>query len=809
MRKDNGVWSIASEVKMPMQDKTPIAEYMDFESGYSQTVAGNGSGSLTAFNYIPATASGVVGQIEGNFTGAGTCVFFTARNVSGNSFIITNIFEIEIPGAGFQSLDATRFSVNIEAGDFLGVSIASTSQPRYGTDATVGFGWRQTQSNVQLGLTYNFSTASTANFAFKFNVADPYFAPYKNVYSKSEVDNLVENLVDVSDVFDTVISNDIVAVTGVKSAAGMMNNVACEKGGYLRNITIRALNAGVASFQILKRETFNSNGNPLDKDTFSVTGKNFTIPNVSVGLNTYEVPGDVYIEQGEYLFLNAGIGVDPVYSQSSSVTEHLGWWQTGSGVLTGSAQFTYQPFSILFAYEVMADLFERVGGNSRVTVNRITLTRNSENYNSLRNLINSIDDASENNQYEIFVPDGEYFEVDIWGKKHVKIIGESLNAVLYMDSTDLDPKYVAPDDYYFTPARGVHLSEVEQAYLHVVFARHDCYFENLTLRAKRAKYPCHLDASTYEKAVFVNVKFEEENCNYTVGMGVWSGQSLEFYNCISKRAPHNVPSRMGVFIHNWNNQAKACRVHFENTEFINSGYAMLDELGSDQLDRINFINCINNSRKEFILMVDRNSSGTTYWTNPVTGLKEPNPQNIPYCLFLNTSGTEVNRIYSNLANNFGAEYNGLEQREVSKFLDMSITDYYGIAHCLSDEVIQKGDILARTSNGNGFLSTTMVVKKFQGFDYDIEIIGVALENNQVDENNPISGTTFKYIPIGKVADAKVSGAVSITNRTNKLVWDDVNKVLVGNSSANLNEMLGLSFGAKTGIGVDLLPVKIK
>lgn len=798
-----------AEIDSRKADKTQIASYSSFTPNYSNTISGNGVGALTAFNNTPIKNDGVIGAIDGNFTGVGVCNFFIARKTTGNSFLIVDKFSVNISKAGANSLDVTNLSIAVKSGDYLGVNIDSTAQPKYGTDATVGFGWYQNQSNVQKGNTYIFSLVATANLAMRFNTSILVYAPKNSVYDKTDIDNKLGLKANNTDLFSIDVSNEIITGASASVAITLFNNVPSPKSGFISKIKLDAATAGTARFQVLIRNTYNSTGQPLDKDFFTGTDRIVNIENVKIGLFEYDLPNPIYINEGEYLAFIGGIGgVNPKYTQQTAVP-NLGWWQTGAGEVGANIQMTYQPFSILFNYTIRVDLFKRNTPETNVVVNKITLTRNANDYNSLRDVIKNITDATEWNQYEIYVPNGVYFEVDLQGKKFVKVFGEDINkTILLTDATNTDPKYILPNDYVFPSERGKQIAAAQQHLVHTVFAVNDSHYENLTLKAIKSKYPCHLDNNSYQRAYFNRVKFVDIDCNFTIGIGVWSGQSLEFYNCISEREAANV-QKMSVFIHNWNNQAKPCKVHFENTEFINGGYALLDELGSGHIDEINFINCINNSNKTFNLMVDRMSTGTTYWTNPETGQKEPNPQNVPYCLFLNSAGTDVEGITSSLADGFGSEYAGKEQREVVKFLNTAITNYNGIAFCPTAEIIQKGDILARTTNGSGSVATTMVVKKFQSMDFDIEIVGVALENNQTDENAPVPNTKFKYAPVGKIAPTKVSGAVSIANRTNRLIWDNTNGVLTGSATANLKDLLGLAFSAKATTGIDLLLTKLK
>lgn len=64
----------------------------------------------------------------------------------------------------------------------------------------------------------------------------------------------------------------------------------------------------------------------------------------------------------------------------------------------------------------MPDEFETFKNSFETEIVRITATRNANDYNSLRDLINSISDASEKKQYEIFIPKGEWLNLICKGK---------------------------------------------------------------------------------------------------------------------------------------------------------------------------------------------------------------------------------------------------------------------------------------------------------------------------------------------------------------------------------------------------------
>src|SRR5690606_7823297 len=99
---------------------------------------------------------------------------------------------------------------------------------------------------------------------------------------------------------------------------------------------------------------------------------------------------------------------------------------------------------------------------------KLTAVQNPENYNSIRNLIDSITDSSESNQYEIFVPNGTWNEVDWQGKVGVKIIGESRDGtIIKLDPQGTMATEIAPANYAFPTEAGKNLSNVNVNFMHI------------------------------------------------------------------------------------------------------------------------------------------------------------------------------------------------------------------------------------------------------------------------------------------------------------------------------------------------------
>ena len=275
----------------------------------------------------------------------------------------------------------------------------------------------------------------------------------------------------------------------------------------------------------------------------------------------------------------------------------------------------------------------------------ITVVPNAGAFNSIRETIANITDATEFRRYRVHVLNGRWFECDLVGKEWVEIIGQDqLLTVLYCDG--LSPKIV-PENYSFGQV-GVALNTVPQYQKHCFNALNDLVVSNLTVEVNDAKYCVHLDGATYKNVNFKNCYFKTfANVNFCVGIGVYGyssgGQDLRFTGCTFERTGVN---EYGVLFHNFHNQQKPSSLLIENSYFKNCNYLVVDELGSEQDDRVELINCSSDKNARVEFMVDYGGDEKTLWINPATGLKEPNPQNVPYCIKLNISGTKVSEIHS-------------------------------------------------------------------------------------------------------------------------------------------------------------------
>lgn len=265
---------------------------------------------------------------------------------------------------------------------------------------------------------------------------------------------------------------------------------------------------------------------------------------------------------------------------------------------------------------------------------RVVVQRNESNFNSIRELIESLN-ADIDNQYEVFVPKGRWHECDLKGKKYVDIVGEDMfDTIIYNDGTSTN---IVPSDYIFGGNRP--LNEIPQSQKHIIFVQDDLSISNVTLEVNDCKYCAHLDNEYYKIAKFNKVIFiAKDNVNAPIGIGINGGQNIEIASSILKIADNS----QGIFCHNWNNQRRPSCIRVTDTLFDGCNFLLVSELGSEQDDVWYLTNCRSTKPNggNIFYMVDYNSENKTYWINS-NGENEADPQKVPYCIKLNTLGTNV------------------------------------------------------------------------------------------------------------------------------------------------------------------------
>lgn len=499
--------------------------------------------------------------------------------------------------------------------------------------------------------------------------------------------------------------------------------------GFLKYIELISNSSGKAKFSIIKRETYNNSPEVAGgQDSFGSELK-FEIDNILVGRHVYDVSAQkILIKEKEYL----GMTNDPGYILPQIAnSQDYGWWQSGS-----SALLTYQPNDAAFTFAVEFEKFE----TKKIPERNFTVSKNLIDFNSIRDFENILTDSSEENKYKLFIPKETYREIDWQGRDFVEIVGESRDETIIQmngNSTDL----ITPSDYAYPAYANKAFNLVPREYLHLLFIKNDSVFRDLTLKATRAKYTVHIDSPEFQRLGFYNCRILEEDTNYPIGIGLWSGQVIEFVDCIIERTKAE-GGRLGFFVHNATAQTKGAKVRFIRCHFINCGYGLISETGSNQNDLVELIDCTNDGVAAIEMMVEESAPGFTMWINPLTGLPTSNPTEVPYNLKVRAINTRID-IVKDRPDNFAG--GGLTRPEYYKHYEM---DY--IKKTAVFPAVTAGTVL--TVLLAGLKNYCFHARAFSNANYTGYILGTAINDSGV------SGEVY-FVPAGKIAKTNVLGDI--------------------------------------------------
>jgi len=270
----------------------------------------------------------------------------------------------------------------------------------------------------------------------------------------------------------------------------------------------------------------------------------------------------------------------------------------------------------------------------------IVATRNVDDFNSIREILDGITDATISNQYVIYVPKGRWQECDLNGKDFIHIVGQSRSETVIFN--DGNSTKVTPADYSIEAYQNTALNEIPQIHKHSVFVKNNISIQNITIETEDCKYPIHID---YNESIcnFYQCKvrlINDDAVDTLVGIGLVgavSSQTINFKHCIFSRISQGT---YAFYIHNWNNQVYPTYVNIENSRFINcDGYAYIQELGSNRNDLIRIVNCVTDYSKSIYY-------GCTYdFYLDSEGEHVTDYEDVPYCIRVNIIGTPIDNIY--------------------------------------------------------------------------------------------------------------------------------------------------------------------
>ena len=631
------------------------------------------------------------------------------------------------------------------------------------------------------------------DFSNEFDASDD-----ENVATMKATANFIENKILIE--AEEGVSAPLPLPSANSFHGGLAQTTPFQFSGELWKIKIRALQSGTAKFQIVRKMT-NNFPSPTSGNKEKFIGiKTFEITGVIAGIQEYTLPVSINVEKGDFLMWYS---VSPETMRTaygaSDASPLNGWWQASvNGAITNVlTDFTYQANNGGLAIEwhikaqndrfLSSEDFKEYQDSVKVQTVKITATRNANNYNSIRDLIKGITDASAKKSYEIFVPDGEWFEFDLQGKKYVKIIGQSRDkTILYCDGNSTNPLHVAPTDFPYPAEVGKQIASINLIYKHVFFAKDDVHAENITIKQIAGKYCTHIDNANFQSVFFKNVRLISIDNSYPVGIGIWGGQSIVFEDFVIDYLESSPTTlrKLGFFIHNAIGQTKGTYFKAENGIFHGCGYGTIAELGSTQTDDWNFINCSTDSIGEFFFMVDVGVVGTY-----------PNPRDVPYNIRLNTFGTNVDLVLDRPATNFPAPNNvGTQRPDFYKYI---VSDYVAEIMPVASSGIIKGNIIALD---NTSLPTyqRLIAKKTNDVN-DIRL-GIALEN-------AVNGQKLRYTPLNKYAPTFVNGAIAGASYVNYRMKLNASFQLESAPTLTPQNTVGLALEAK-GTGLGLHCVKI-
>lgn len=534
--------------------------------------------------------------------------------------------------------------------------------------------------------------------------------------------------------------------------------------GQLTAIKVKPFKAGKMKFQIVRRTTFKGD-TELTSDFF-IPIKTFTL-DVTAGFKTYDVKAlNLQVQKGDYLGINRESSSDnnpPMFDDATNILDYT-WTTYTSGVLTTNTFTQLRAYNIAYGYELQYSTKE-----PRVITNKIIVGRNTDNYNSIKNTMEAITDNSFYNRYEIYVPNGNWFELDIRGKKYVKLVCESSLSVIYCDATSTDAKYVVPIGYPYASEVGKQIATVSSTLLHVIFVSNDLEMVGGTVKMIRGKYAAHIDASSFETVTFTNTRFVSEQSIHPVGTGIWAGQTFNFENCTFE----SYDSEFGVAIHNQANQTKGTEVNLVNCNWVGCSYLKLDELGSNQRDIINLVNPSCDTIKSVLIAAVPSNGTDSYWKD-ANGNTTNNPLNVPHCIEVKDNGANIDWV--RVVFYFWSAYPNTYTRNINKVLSTSFNSYATKVKCT--QAILKGEPVSIKRYGSPYIE----VGKYEGVNSS-NLFGIALENGEI-------GSTIYVTKKGKIAGTIVEGSPVTGTAAAKITFNDSTNKFKSTPTASITETIG-------------------
>jgi len=266
--------------------------------------------------------------------------------------------------------------------------------------------------------------------------------------------------------------------------------------------------------------------------------------------------------------------------------------------------------------------------------NIVSIRISNNDFCSIRKTIESLKETSDSTFYNIIIPNGTYYEIDIRSNENITLIGEHRDSVIIICNGDTT---LSPPENYTYDWGNAPINQMDQTKIHCFWVTTNFYAKNLTIVTKRGKYCVHQDGPGEYISTFENCKFIGNNLVNCIGIGSRCGQLQKYIDCDFDFQGY------AIGWHNYNNQSCGSGLEVRNCNFSND-YLWLNELGSTQNDSIYLINCKSNSLGSILL---RSLPG--YYIN-IRNEIENDPLNIPYSIQVVIENTSVNILTENRPN---------------------------------------------------------------------------------------------------------------------------------------------------------------
>lgn len=429
---------------------------------------------------------------------------------------------------------------------------------------------------------------------------------------------------DVIKVSETLNANQVIGNNIPATLSGFISSIIYRSSGSPFNLLV-AEKTSTKEYKALSRTTIVPENSGLEEK------KGLNIPIEAGQYVLFEQKGDQTPAQHIPFF-----GTDNEYA---SLYTNGCLQKAGSMTLNETTGMAYiEKGCVACFYKVMSPKFS---DKETITTTEITVERNAEDYNSIRNLLSTLS-PSYYNRYIVKVPKGRWFECDLLGVRgsfdYLKIVGEDMfETIIYCDGTS---DKLTPTDYSVSGKGGQPLNSMSRIYKHCVNVLEDIQMEGLTIEITSCRHCVHFDRAGVHKGKFVNCRFVSlEDTQQLFGIGLHNSQELIIEKCSF------IPLRgYGVYCHNWNNSVDSSRLSIKDSYF-KYDYLVLGELGSERNTFIDLNNCVSGKDNATItIFVESRESGFSYWNDPETGEPTTDLTQVPYNLMINVVGTDVHGV---------------------------------------------------------------------------------------------------------------------------------------------------------------------